>query len=112
MRSGERLRALRYLLGLTQMDMCRFLEFTRHRLNNVEHSIAKMNEDDFRKIITVMPEAFRYILLGEPMKQSELLNSDTIMCTIPSRVKAGLAPPEFPAEMLLDDTTQSQEQNQ
>ena len=92
--------------------MASFLGISISRFTNIENCIAKMNEDDFRQIMAVMPEAFEYILMGNPMRASALLESDTLMITIPSRIKAGLAPPDFLPEHFIDDTKASQVQAQ
>ncbi len=102
MKPGERLRALRYMVGLTAADFAGWLDIPTNRYRNIEKKVAKMHEEDFSKIAEKIPETLEFLLTGKPLSRTQLLHGNKLLSSIPQRIDAGIEPKYFNETMLTD----------
>jgi len=70
--AGDRLRALRQLIGLKQDEMAELLGIKEIRYKNVEKKNVRMAEDEFSAVCSQFPEFSHYITHEGPINFDEL----------------------------------------
>lgn len=108
MSAAHRLKVIRYLIGLTATDFAEWMGIPENRYRNIERGTAIVNEKDILLIYQKIPEALIFVISGEPLKTSELIQSKSFLNTIPQRLKDGMKPKFFDPGMVIDDLEEAQ----
>ena len=74
-KAGDRMRALRELMGLTRHEMAEFLEIDPMRYANVEKKNVRMAEAEFAAACSRFPEFMGYLTYEGKIDIEELQNS-------------------------------------
>lgn len=89
-RAGDRLKMLRALLGMTQMEMAKLLETDLARYKNIEHKKVKVNENEFECAGRQLPELLHYIVYeGETSLSSLQSSQKPLVRLIAAKINTG-----------------------
>lgn len=95
-KAGERLKALRLLMGLTQDEMADYLELPRQRYKNVENLKVRMAEDEFAATCERFPEfAFYLTFEGDIDFQAVQSSQERLVKLAGAHIEAGRIPAGF-----------------
>ncbi len=105
LKTGDRLRIIRELIGLTQREFASFLGIEMSKLKNIEYKRNRVTEEIYEKIGENFPELLKWFVYEGPVDLPELRNSDSKYCKfIAARFDAGLVPEEyFPEDLIRDN---------
>lgn len=96
LRAGQRLKAIRELMGMTRDEFCELVGVEWVRLRNVEQLNAKMAEDEFAKIGRMFPELMPWLTYEGDIVVDDLRNSQEKFCRlVAAKIDAGQIPPGF-----------------
>lgn len=81
-RTGERIRFIREMLGMTRDEFSKVMGINYSRLNNIEKLLAKVNEDEFYQIGILMPEVLLFIACEADLDVQACRNSQHSLCQL------------------------------
>lgn len=92
-RTGERIRFIREMLGMTRDEFSKAMGINYSRLNNIEKLLAKVNEDEFYQIGRFMPEVLLFIACEDNLDMQACRNSENNLSRLlAARVDANQIP--------------------
>ena len=95
-KAGERLKAIRELMGITREDFAKNLQLDFMRLRNIEQCKIRMAEEEFYKIGEAFPEIMPWLTYEGEIKIQTLKDSDSsIIKLIAAKIEAGQIPKGF-----------------
>lgn len=74
--AGQRLKAIRLLADLKQMEFCELSGIDYDRLRNIEPKKQRMADEDFQKICSLLPPLSEYLTHGGTISVSALKQLD------------------------------------
>ncbi|WP_299940172.1 helix-turn-helix transcriptional regulator [uncultured Microbulbifer sp.] len=96
LRAGDRLRAIRELMGLTRDDFAEQLGLDFIRIQNIERKKAKVAELEYERIGLRFPEFISFLTHEGDILVSELSTSSEKLCRLAAaRIEAGIIPQGF-----------------
>lgn len=91
--AGDRLKALRELIGLTQSEFADFLNIEFSRYKNVESKKVRMSEGEFEAVCKNFPKLCEWITYEGDIKLSELKRSQEAFVKLAvAQIEAGRIP--------------------
>lgn len=91
--AGDRLRALRVMIGLEREEMAELLGVSKTRYKNVEQKNARMAEDVIGPLCQKFPELCLYITCEGEIDLNKLKESqEKLVNVIAAKIEAGLIP--------------------
>lgn len=98
-KAGERVKALRELIGFTREDFADLLGIDFVRLRNIEQRKVRMAEEEFAVIGKSFPEMIHWIAYEGDISLDGLRNSEENLCRlIAAKYVAGQLPDGFELE--------------
>jgi transcriptional regulator with XRE-family HTH domain len=95
-KAGDRLRAIRLLLGLQRQDFAQQLGIDLVRYNNVEAKKVRMAEDEFHAVLSKFPEFMPWLTVGGNISLAALRASDNVAVrTIAKKYEDRMLPEGF-----------------
>ncbi|MFS1525791.1 helix-turn-helix domain-containing protein [Microbulbifer sp. 2304DJ12-6] len=99
LRAGERLKAIRELMGLTREEFANLLSLDMIRISNIEQKRAKVAEEEFEKVGQRFPELIPYLAYEGDIVLADLKASDEKLCAlVAAKIEAGQIPRGFHLE--------------
>lgn len=104
LKPGDRVRAIRELIGLTQKEFAEVLGVDLTQLKNIEYKRNRVTEDFYEAIGRTFPELLPWFVYEGPLTLEELQQSQSNLCKVAAaRIEAGLIPEGYFAEVAFKD---------
>lgn len=104
LKPGDRVRAIRELMGLTQREFAEILGIDLVKLKNVEYKRHRVTEEVYEAIGRTFPELLPWFVYEGPLTLDELRHSQSNLCKVAAaRIEAGLVPDGYFSEETLKD---------
>ena len=99
LKTGERLKALREMIGLTREEFAEMLNLDFIRIRNIEQKKVRVAEDEFAKIGKMFPELLHWLTFEGNISLDDLKNSDEKLCRlVAAKIEAGQLPSGYHLE--------------
>lgn len=99
LQTGERLRAMRELIGLQQDEFAEIIGLSHQRVRNIENQRVQVTAKDIESVCDVFPEFLAWLAVEGDITLADLKESQSKMCkAIAARIEAGLVPTGYHLE--------------
>jgi transcriptional regulator with XRE-family HTH domain len=99
LKAGDRIKALRELVGITREEFANNLEIDFIRLRNIEQKKCRVSEDEIAKICAAFPEVGPWLAWEGDISLDSLKESQRALCKlIAAKIEAGQIPQGYDLE--------------
>ncbi len=96
LRAGDRLKAIRELMGMTREEFGQLIDIDWVRIKNIEQKKARVAEDEFAKIGQMFPELMPWLTYEGDIDLEGLKTSQEKLCRlVAAKIEAGQIPSGF-----------------